>query len=76
LVSVGLSEIILAAVLRSVALCIQLGNILRKWFLTTVSTLPTYPATSQNFVRIFGNDSEEILSRISTFYSGGHTFLW
>jgi len=42
-----------------------LRNILRKWFVTTVLTLPTRPATSYNFVRTFCNDSEAILSRIS-----------
>jgi len=47
LVSVNLSEFILAAVLRYVALCILLRNILRKWFVTPVLTLPTCPATSQ-----------------------------
>ena len=36
-----------------IALCclvqpIRFGNILRKWFMTTVLTLPTCPATSQN----------------------------
>jgi len=42
LVSVNLSEFILAGVLRSSALCIRLLNILRKWFATTVLTLPTH----------------------------------
>jgi len=51
----------------------QLRNILLKWFVTTVSTLPTCPVTSQNFVRIFGNDSEAILSRISALCPGGQT---
>jgi len=37
LVSVYLSEFILAAVLRSAALCIRLRNILRKWFVTTIT---------------------------------------
>ena len=41
MVSVNLSEIILAAVLRSAALCIRLRSILLKWFVTTVLTLPT-----------------------------------
>jgi len=35
LVSVNLFEFILAAVLRSAALCIRLRNILRKWFVTS-----------------------------------------
>jgi len=48
----------LAAVLRYAALCIRLGGVLRKWFVTTVFTLPTCPATSWNFVRIFCDDSE------------------
>jgi len=39
-------RIFLAAVLRSAALCIRLRNILRKWFVTTVLTLPICPATS------------------------------
>jgi len=45
----------LAAVLRHAALCrpIRLGNISHKWFVTTVLTLPTCPATSQKFVWIF-----------------------
>jgi len=46
LFSVNLSEFILAAVLRYAALCIRLENILRKWFVNTVLTLPTCPATS------------------------------
>jgi len=74
MVLVGLSEFILAAVLRYAALCIQIGNILRKWFVTTVSTLLTCLATSQNFVRILGNDSEAILSRISALCPGGQNF--
>jgi len=39
--TVNLSEFILAAVLRSAALCTRLRNILHKWFVTTVLTLPT-----------------------------------
>jgi len=35
-VSVNLSEFMAAAVLRYAALCIRLGNILHKWFVTTV----------------------------------------
>jgi len=46
LVSGDLSEFILPTVLRYVALCMRLRNILRKWFLTIVLTLPTCPATS------------------------------
>jgi len=42
LVSINLFQFILAAVLRSAALCIWLRNILRKWFVTTVLTLPTH----------------------------------
>jgi len=74
LFSVNLSEYILAAVLRYAALCIRLGGILRKWFVTTVLTLPTCPATSWNFVRIFCDDSEAIPSRISTRFPGGQMF--
>jgi len=44
------------------------------WFVTTVLTLPTCPATPRNFERIFGNDSEAILSRISALCPGGQTF--
>ena len=72
--SVNLFQFILAVVLHSAALCIRLRNILRKLFVTTVLTLPTCPATSQNFVRIFCNDVEVILSRISALYPGGQTF--
>jgi len=75
LVSVNSPEFILAAVLRSSALCIWLRNILRKWFVTTVLTLPTCPATSYNFVRIVCNDSEVIISRVSTLWPGGQSFL-
>jgi len=46
LVSVNLSEFILAAVLRSVTLYVPLRNILRKLFVTTVLTLPICPTTS------------------------------
>jgi len=42
LVSVNLSKFILAAVLRSAALCLWLQNILRKWFVTTLLTLSTH----------------------------------
>jgi len=42
MVSVNLSEFILATVLRSAALCIWLRNILRNWFVTTILTLPTH----------------------------------
>jgi len=73
-VSVNLSEFILAAVLRPAALCIGLGNILCKWFMTTVLTLPTRPATSYNFVRIFYSDSEAILSRVSALCPGSQIF--
>jgi len=37
--------------------------------------LPTCPATSYNFVRIFCNDSEAIFSRISSLYPGDQIFL-
>ena len=40
--------------------CVWLRNILRKWFVTTVLTLPTHVLQLQNFVRIFCNDSEAI----------------
>jgi len=46
LISVNLSQFILAVVLHSAALCIRLRNILRKLFVATVLTLPTCPATS------------------------------
>ena len=65
----------MAAILRSAAFCIRLRNILRKWFVTTVLTLPTHVLQPQNFVRIFCNDSKAILSRISTLCPGGQTFL-
>ena len=41
--------------------CVWLRNILRKWFVTTVLTLPTHVLQPQNFVWIFCNDSEAIL---------------
>ena len=69
-----LSEFILAAVLRSAALCIPLRNILRKWFVATVLTPPTHVLQPQKFIRIFGNDSEAILARISALFPGGQTF--
>jgi len=75
LVSVNLSQFILGVVLYSAALCIRLRNVLRKWFVTTVLTLPTCSATALNFVRIFCNDSEAILSRNSALCPGGQTFL-
>ena len=41
--------------------CVWLRNILRKWFVITVLTLPTHVLLQpQNFVRIFCNDSEAI----------------
>jgi len=46
-----------------------------KWFVTTVLTLPTHVVQPQNFVRIFCNDSEAILSCISALFSGGQIFL-
>ena len=53
-----LCQCILAVVLHSAVLCIRLRNILCKWLVTTVLTLPKCPATSQNVARIFSNDSE------------------
>jgi len=73
-VSDNLSEFILAAVFRSAALCIRLRNILRKWFGSFNST-HTCPTTSQNLMRIFCNDSEATLSRVSALCPGGQTFL-
>ena len=49
-----------AVVLHSAAMCIRLRNILRKWFITTVLTLPTHVLQPQNVVGIFCNDSEAI----------------
>ena len=74
LVSVNLSQFIMAAVLPSAALCIRIRNISCKWFVTTVLTLSTCPATLWNFVRIFRNDSETILSDISALCPGGQAF--
>jgi len=74
LVSVNLSEFILAAVLHSAALCIRLRNILGKWYVTILLTLPICPAISHNFVRIFCDDSEAILSRVSALCLGSQTF--
>jgi len=74
LVSADLSQFFLAVVLHSAALFIRLRNILRKWFVTKVLTLPTCPGPWYNFVRIFCNDSEAILSRISAFCPGGQKF--
>jgi len=50
LVSVNLSQFILAAVLRSAAVCIRLRNILRKWFVITVLTLPTHVPQSHRIL--------------------------
>jgi len=47
LVSVNLFQFILAVVLHYTALCIQPRNILRKWFVTTVLTLPSFNSISQ-----------------------------
>ena len=56
--------------------CVWLRNILRKWFVTTVLTQPRHVLLQpQNFVRIFCNDSEAILSRISALFPGGQIFL-
>ena len=38
-----------------------------RWFVTTVLTLPTCPATPWNFVRIFRNDSEAIFRAFQLF---------
>ena len=43
--------------------CVWLRNILRKWFVTTVLTLPIRVLQPQNFVRIFCNYSEAIFRR-------------
>jgi len=72
LVLVGLSEFILATVLCSVALCIQLGKILRKLFVTTV-TLTTCPATSQNLVG-FSVVIQKQFFRVFQLCLGGQTF--
>ena len=55
--------------------CVWLRNILRKWLVTTVLTLPKHFLQSQNFVRIFGNDSEAIHLRISAHFPGDQIFL-
>jgi len=47
--------------------CVWLQNILRKWFVTTVITLPTHVLHPQNFVRIFCNDSEAIFCEFQLF---------
>jgi len=60
LVLVNLSEFVLAAILRSAALCMTSKYFIRKWFVTTVLTLPTHVLQPQSFVRIFCNDSEAI----------------
>jgi len=43
--------------------------------MTTVLTLPTHVLQPQNFVRMFYNDSEAIISRISAHCPRGQTFL-
>jgi len=40
--------------------CVWFRNILRKWFVTTVLTLPTHVLQPQNFEHFFCNDSEAI----------------
>ena len=40
--------------------CVWLQNILRKWFVTTVLTLPTHVLQPQNVIWIFCNDLEAI----------------
>jgi len=47
--------------------CVWLRNILRKWFVTTVLTLPTHVLQPQNFVLIFCNGSETIFAYFSSF---------
>jgi len=47
--------------------CGWLRNILRKWFVTTVLTLPTHVLQPQNFVRIFCNDSEALFREFQLF---------
>jgi len=75
LFSVNLSEFILAVVLRHAALCIRLGGILGKWFVTAVLTLHKSPAASWIFLRIFCDESEAILSLISARFHGDQIFL-
>jgi len=75
LFSANLSDFILAAVLHYAALCIRLGGILGKWFVTDVLTLHKSPAASWNYVRIFCDDSEAIFSRISARFHGVQIFL-
>jgi len=48
--------------------CVWLRNILRKCFVTTVSTPPTHVLQPQSFVRIFCNDSETIFREFQLFY--------
>ena len=47
--------------------CVRLRNILRKWFVTTVLTLPTHVLQPHNFVRIFCNNSEVIFHEFQLF---------
>jgi len=47
--------------------CEWVRNILHKWFVTTVLTLPTHVLWPQNFVRIFCNDSEAMFAYFSPF---------
>ena len=47
--------------------CVWLRNILRKWFLTTVLTLPTHVLQPQNFVRIFVMIQKQFFTYFSSF---------
>jgi len=55
--------------------CAWHRNILRKWFVTTVLTLPTHVLQPQNFVRIFCNDSETIFAYFSSFPRRSNTSI-
>ena len=48
---------------------------LRKWFVTTVLTLPTYVLQPHNFERIFCNDSEAIF-RVFQLFSQEAKYLY
>jgi len=68
LVSANLSELILTAVVCSASLCIWLRNILRNWFVTTVSTPPTHVLQPHiictDFLWWFRNNSFAYLSSL------------
>jgi len=55
--------------------CVWLRIISRKWFVTTVLTLPTHVLQPQNFVRIFCNDSETIFAYFSSFSRSSNIFI-